>query len=147
MPKRFIVRTDFKANDNLSPAMKKMSRGFGKFASGLADKNSMIGRSFGNVNRVINRGLAVGMLALAASTGIAAAEYVKLDQVIVGANARFKDTVLGSKQQRILKYYQQQPGKSGKQPNSQQSKQLKALISTQKQVLQPPKLWEYSPTR
>ena len=98
MPRRFIVQTDFKANDNLSPAMQKMNRGFGKFASGLADKNSMIGRSFGNVNRIINRGLAVGMLALAGATALAAVEYVKLDQTIVGANARFKDTILGSEQ-------------------------------------------------
>lgn len=98
MPRRFIVHTDFKAKDNLSPAMKRMNRGFGRFASNITDKNSLIGRSFGSVNRIINRGLMVGMFALAAATGVAAVEYVKLDQTLVGANARFKDTIIGTEQ-------------------------------------------------
>lgn len=98
MPRRFLVQTDFDAIDGMSPVMRKMNRGFGRFATNITDKNSLIGRSFGNVNRIINRGLAVGMIALAGATALAAVEYIKLDQTIVGANARFKDTVLGSEQ-------------------------------------------------
>ncbi len=102
MSRNFIVRTDYKANGrDVLNKQEKMSRSFGRFATQLSDGNSVIGRSFGKVNKSINRVAMIGMAALAGSVAIAAREYVQFDQIITGANARFKDTVIGSKQAAI----------------------------------------------
>ena len=98
MAKRFLVETNFRTIDNMSPGMTKMNRGFSRFATNITNKNSLINKSFKRMNRSINRVAAIGMAALIAGAGLVAVEYVKLDQVIVGANARFKDTVLGTEQ-------------------------------------------------
>lgn len=98
MAKRFLVQTDYKANDQTTSVQRRMNRGFSRFASNITDKNTAIGRSFGSLNKTINRAVAIGMVALAAGAGLAAREYVKLDQTLIGANARFKDTVLGTQQ-------------------------------------------------
>lgn len=91
MPKRFRVQTDYDAKDNTTGVQKKISRGFGKFAAGMADGNSRISRSFGAVNKSINRVAMIGMVALAGGVALAAREFVAFDQAVVGANARFKD--------------------------------------------------------
>jgi len=91
MANRFLVQTDYRAIDNMTPAMTRMNRGFGRFAGNITDGNSAIGRSFGSVNKIINRGLMVGMIALAGGAALAAREYVKLENNIVSAAAKFKD--------------------------------------------------------
>ena len=116
MAKRFLVQTNFDAVDNMSGPMKKLNRGFGRFAADITNKNSTIGRSFGSLNKTINRAVAVGLIALAAGVGVAAREYVRFDQTITGANARFKDTVLGSQQaaknMQLLKIAAREVGKT-----------------------------------
>lgn len=98
MARRFLVQTEYDAIDGMTPTMKRINTGMGRFAANITDKNSMIGRSFGSMNRMINRGISVALLSLTVATGAAAAEYVKFDQTITGANVRFKDFVLGSEE-------------------------------------------------
>jgi len=91
MARRFLVQTDFTAKNNMSPTIKRINKDYGRFAANITDKNSMVGRSFGGVNKVINRVAMVGMVALIAGAGIAAREFVKLDHFITSAGAKFKD--------------------------------------------------------
>jgi len=99
MGRRFIIQTDYKSDGSqVLKTQSKMSRSFSRLATNMADKNSMIGRSFGKVNQSINRVAMVGLVALIGAFGLAANEFIKFDQTITGANARFKDTVLGSQQ-------------------------------------------------
>jgi TP901 family phage tail tape measure protein len=99
MGRRFIIQTDYKSDGSqVLKTQSKMSRSFSRLATNMADKNSMISRSFGKVNQSINRVAMVGLVALIGAFGLAANEFIKFDQTITGANARFKDTVLGSQQ-------------------------------------------------
>lgn len=45
MGRRFLVQTDFDAKDNMSPTMKKINKGYGRFAADITDKNSTLIRS------------------------------------------------------------------------------------------------------
>jgi len=96
MAKRFIVQTDFNAGGNMGKKMTRLNKGFGRFAANVTDGNSAIGRSFGNINKTIDRVAKVGLAALAGGVILASAQFVQFDQTIVGANARFKDFEAGS---------------------------------------------------
>ena len=96
MGRRLLFQTEFDAIDGMSGPIKKMNRGFGRFAANITDKNSAMGRSFGSVNRAINRGLMVGMVALAGSVALAAREYVKFENSIVQGAAKFADIEIGT---------------------------------------------------
>lgn len=91
MGRRFLVETNFKAVDNMTPAMRRINTGFGRFAANITDKNSLLGRSFTRVNQGINRVARIGLIALTAAAGLAAREYVNLENSIVQAGAKFKD--------------------------------------------------------
>ena len=92
------MQTDFNAGGNMGKKMTRLNKGFGRFAANVTDGNSAIGRSFGNMNRTIDRIAKVGLMALAGGVILASAQFVQFDQTIVGANARFKDFVAGSEQ-------------------------------------------------
>lgn len=98
MPRRFRVVTDFDAKDNMTQPMNRMNRGFGRFASQMADGNSLVSRSFGAVNKTINRVAQIGLVALAAGFALAAREYVAFDNSIIASVAKFKDIETGTSQ-------------------------------------------------
>ena len=91
MARRFLVMTEFKAVDGMSPAMTKMNRGFSRFAMQITDQSSVIGKSFAGANRMINQGLMIGLGALAVGAGIAVNEFIKLDKAVTNAGAKFVD--------------------------------------------------------
>lgn len=91
MANRFLVLTEFKAVDGMSPAMNRMNKGFSRFAMRITDNNDILGRSFQSVNRAINRVALAGIAALAVGLGVATAEFIKLDQSITAAGAKFDD--------------------------------------------------------
>ena len=97
MARNFIIRTKYKSDGTeVTKTQTKMGRSFGRFATQMADGNSMIGRSFGKLNQGINKAVMIGLTALIASVGLATSEYIKFDQTITGANTRFVDFVRGS---------------------------------------------------
>lgn len=99
MARTFVVKTRYTADGKqVQQVHTKMGRSFGRFANQMADGNSMLSRSFGGLNKTINRAAMIGMTALVAGAGLAAREFVKFDQTIVGANTRFVDFVQGSQQ-------------------------------------------------
>jgi TP901 family phage tail tape measure protein len=88
---RFLVLTEFKAVDGMTRSMNSMNKGFSRFAMRITDTNDILGRSFSNVNKSINRVVMAGMAAMAVGLGIATSEFIKLDNSITAAGAKFDD--------------------------------------------------------
>lgn len=91
MGRTFLVETKYTAQDLMSSKLNRMNKGVGRFAANLTNNNHMLGRGLQSANRSINRGLLVGIGALGAGLGIAARQFVQLDNSIRGAGAKFKD--------------------------------------------------------
>jgi len=66
MSKRFLVLTEFKAVDGMSPAMVSMNKGFSRFAMRMTDNSDMIRRGFVGMDKAINRIALAGMATLGA---------------------------------------------------------------------------------
>lgn len=97
MARTFIISTRYKSDSSqVEKSHSRMSKSFGRFATNLADGNSMIGKSFGRMNTAINKGLMITMTALIASVGLATNEYIKFDQAITQTVAKFSDVDIGT---------------------------------------------------
>ena len=101
MSRRFIVSTEYKADaSGVLKTQSKMQRSFGKLATSMADKNSMLSRSFGKVNQTINRVAMVGMTALVATFGLATKNYIAFQSAMAKVETIADSTTLSFEMQR-----------------------------------------------
>jgi len=74
MGKRFLVMTEYKAVDSMSPAMNRMNKGFSRLAMNVTDSSTLMGKAYSGANRMINNAMKAGVIALGAAVAIATAQ-------------------------------------------------------------------------
>lgn len=95
---KFSLSSRISLSDGFSKPLRVAGRAFDSFTRNVRDKNHILGRSMIGLNKSINYGLLAGTGALAIGLGLAGREFVKFDQAIIGARARFADLKIGTKE-------------------------------------------------
>ena len=109
MASRYSVEAVFKAVDQMSRPLKKMTTQNRRFTRAISRDFAKAQRqvdNFGrnlsrNVGRFASRAVAGGFLAIGAGVAIATREFIEFDQAITGAASRFKDLELGTEKTAI----------------------------------------------
>lgn len=101
MSRNFVIKTTYKADGkDVLKTQSKMSRGFSRFASGMADGNSVIGKSFSRMSKGIDKIAQVGLIALISMIGLATNEYIKFQSAMSKVETIADKTTLSFENQR-----------------------------------------------
>ncbi len=106
---RYSIEAVFKAVDQMSRPLKKMTTQNRRFTRAISRDFAKAQRSVDNFGRNLNRNIgraasriaAAGFLVIGAGVAFATREFINFDQVIVGATSRFKDLELGTEKTAI----------------------------------------------
>ncbi len=97
MAKKYSINAIFVAKDNMTASFRKMRKSSDSFGKAVKKDFAKAQRSVmnfsknfeKNLNRKLKRGFQVFVLSLVAGLGIATAEFIKLDEAITSASAKF----------------------------------------------------------